>query len=152
MAFHSTLVVKKVDISLLHQTPLHDFSRAPRSIDKHRKYWKASEQRNFLLYYSLPILASILPLFYFHHYSLLVSAIHILLQEKVITEQVDAAEVMLQDFYQLLPELYGETSCTLNAHSLTHLAMFVKLWGPLWTHSLFGYENMNGHITSLIHS
>ena len=53
--------VKAVNSCLLLQTPPHDFSRAPRSIEKHRKFWKASEYRNFLLYYSLPILSSTLP-------------------------------------------------------------------------------------------
>ena len=59
---------------------------------------------------------------------------------------------MLKDYYELLPELYGTKSCTLNAHSLTHLSMYVRLWGPLWTHSAFGFESMNGHLTSMIHS
>ncbi len=144
--------VKKVDSYLLYQSPPHDFSRAPRSIEKHRRFWKASEQRNFLLYYSLPILSSILPPLYFHHYSLLVCAMHILLQSKLTEIQIQAAEVMLFDYYKLLPELYGEKSCTLNAHSLTHLTAYVRLWGPLWTHSLFGFESMNGHLTSMIHS
>ena len=66
--------------------------------------------------------------------------------------QVTAAEEMLKDYYELLPELYGMKSCTLNAHSLTHLAAYVRLWGPLWTHSAFGFESMNGHLTSMIHS
>jgi hypothetical protein len=52
----------------------------------------------------------------------------------------------------MLPELYGDKSCTLNAHLLVHLTTYVKLWGPLWTHSLFGFESMNGHITSMLHS
>ena len=52
----------------------------------------------------------------------------------------------------MLPNLYGIRSCTLNAHSLIHLGMYVRLWGPLWTHSLFGYESLNGHLTSMIHS
>ena len=28
----------------------------------------------------------------------------------------------------------------------------MRLWGPLWTHSAFGFESMNGHLTSMIHS
>ena len=59
---------------------------------------------------------------------------------------------MLKDFYSMLPELYGTNSCTFNAHSLTHLTMYVRLWGPLWTHSLFGFESFNGHLSSMIHS
>ena len=48
--------------------------------------------------------------------------------------------------YNLLPELYGEQSCTANVHLLSHLTKFVRLWGPLWTHSSFRYENKNGNI------
>ena len=51
----------------------------------------------------------------------------------------------------LLPELYGQSSCTANAHQLLHLAKYVRLWGPLWTHSLFDYANKNGHLKNLFH-
>ena len=59
---------------------------------------------------------------------------------------------MLTAFYELPPELYGATSCPLNSHLLVHLADYVRLWGPLWTHSAFGFESINGHINSMIHS
>ena len=52
---------------------------------------------------------------------------------------------MLHDCCDLLPELYGDTRCTHNAHLLTHLAKYIRLWGPLCTHLAFGFENMNGH-------
>ena len=70
---------------------------------------------------------------------------HILLQIKLNDVQILAAEEMLNLFYLLLPHLYGTKSCTLNAHSLIHLTKYVKWWGPLWTHSLFGFETMNGY-------
>ena len=69
--------VKQIDKNLLKQRPPHDFSRVPRSVEKHRKYWKASELGNWLLYYSLPLLLNVPPL-YLHHFSLLVCAMHIL--------------------------------------------------------------------------
>ena len=144
--------VKKVDKYLLEQRPPHDFSRIPRSIEKHRKFWKASEFRNWLLYYSLPLLVNVLPPLYLHHFSLLVCAMHILLQSQLSEVQIRAAEEMLATFYDLLPELYGDKNCTLNAHLLIHLTKYVRLWGPLWTHSAFGFESMNGYITSMIHS
>lgn len=59
---------------------------------------------------------------------------------------------MLNDFYVMLPELYGTTSCTLNAHCLTHLTKYVRQWGPLWNQSLFGFESWNGHMTAMLHS
>ena len=66
--------------------------------------------------------------------------------------KIRAAEELLQTFHELLPELYGQRSCTANAHCLTHMPRFVRLWGPLWTHSAFGFESMNGHIHRMFHS
>ncbi len=144
--------IKNIDIDIIRQCPPHDFSRSPRNLSKYLKHWKANEFKYWLLYYSLPLLVKYLPPLYFHHYALLVCSIHILLQTKLKETQIKAAEQMLLDYYTLLPELYGDKSCTLNAHSLTHLCLYVRLWGPLWSHSLLGFESYNGHITSMIHS
>lgn len=143
--------VKKIDIELLKQRPPNEFSRPPRSISKHVKFWKASELRNWLLYYSLPLLLDFLPSLYWHHFALLVCAMHILLSESITHAQIEAAEQMLNTFHRFLPELYGESSCTANAHLLSHLTKYVKLWGPLWTHSAFGFENKNGKLKHLFH-
>ena len=151
-AFYLGRCGRQIDDLLLRQRPPHEFTHPPRSVLNHRNYWKASELRNWLLFYSLPILMMCLPPLYLHHYALLVSAIHILLQESLTTSQITAAELMLCDFVALLPELYGEHSCNMNAHLLTHLAKYVRLWGPLWTHSAFGFENKNGHLKYLFHS
>lgn len=40
---------------------------------------------------------------------------------------------------------------TANVHQLRHLVYFVRLFGPLWVYSCFGFENMNGCLTSMIH-
>lgn len=93
-----------------------------------------------------------LPSLFLHHYALLVCALHILLQDCLSTAQIDAAEAMLFDFVALLPELYGGKSCTANSHLLTHLPKYVRFWGPLWTHSAFGFESKNGHLKHLFHS
>ena len=80
---------------------------------------------------------------YFHHFALLVCAMHILLQKELNDSLVRAAQSMLDDFYFLCPELYGDRICVLNVHLLSHMANFVHLWGPLWTHSAFGFESMD---------
>ena len=51
-----------------------------------------------------------------------------------------------------MPELYGVKSCTVNAHAQIYLPYFVKQWGPLWTHSAFSFESMNGMLKGLFHS
>ena len=53
--------VQQIDRELLKQRPPQEFSRPPCSIKKHFKYWKASELRNWLFFYSLPLLLDILP-------------------------------------------------------------------------------------------
>lgn len=150
--------LSQIDQVFLKQTPPIELSRPPRSITRHLKYWKASEFRSWLLFYSLPLLIDMLPPLYWHHFSLLVCAMHILLQAELSISLIDSADKMLQDFYHLLPELYGQQSCTINAHLLTHLCKYVRLWGPLWTHSSFSFESKNGilkkafHGRSIIHS
>lgn len=53
--------IATIDNQLLQQRPPSEFSRPPRSIHKHLKFWKASEFRNWLLFYSLPLLLHVLP-------------------------------------------------------------------------------------------
>ena len=45
----------------------------------------------------------------------------------------------------------GESSQTHNFHLLRHLTYFVKLFGPLWVYSCFGFEALNGFLTTMIH-
>lgn len=141
-----------VDAQLMRQRLPLEFSHPPRSIGQHLHYWKASELRNWLLYYSLPLLLPHLPPLYWHHYALLVCAVHILLKDTLADAEIDAAEQMLYDFLIMLPDLYPERCCTVNSHLLSHLAKYARAWGPLWTHSSFGYENKNGHIKQFIHN
>jgi hypothetical protein len=150
--FYLGRYLQAIDKDLMQQHPPHEISRSPRSIAKHINYWKASELRSWLLYYSLPLILKYLPALYFHHFSLLVCAIHILLQDSLSDKMICAAEQMITDFFNLLPELYGNRSCTANAHSLNHLCKFVRLWGPMWTHSAFGYESKNGHLKNMFHA
>ena len=65
---------------------------------------------------------------------------HILLSDDITCAQVDAAEQLLLDFCIFLPDLHGDTSYTANAHLLTHLGKYVRLWGQLWTPSTFALK------------
>ena len=66
-----------MDDQLMKQHPPHEFSRPPRSIQKHMNHWKASELWSWLLYYSPPLLLNHLPPLYWHHYALLICAIYL---------------------------------------------------------------------------
>ena len=144
--------IERIDASFTVQCPPHDFTRAPWSIQRRQKFWKASEYRAWLLFYSLPLLLSFLPPLYIHHFAVLVCALHMLLQPKLSPTQIGAAEMMLKDFVVLLPELYYEKECTLNSHLPIHLDEHTRLWGPLWTFSAFGFEHKKGYLMGHIHS
>ena len=66
--------VLEADSRLLQIKPPLTITRTPRSIQQHRAYWKASEYRAWLLFYSVPVMMSILPQEYLVHHMLLVEA------------------------------------------------------------------------------
>ena len=117
---------------LLKIKPPSEFRRTPRSI-RTSKYWKANEYRAWLLYYSIPILSEIhFPPDYLNHFSLLVSSMHILLNNSIPKANLEMANLMLNRFYELMPLLYPETMCILNVHSVIHMCDFAHRCGPLW--------------------
>ena len=148
-AFYLGCYTSATDNALLKQHPLLEFSRPPRSIKHNIHYWKASELRSWLLFYSLPLLVNFFPSFYWHHYSLLYVVCIILLQKELNIAQIEAAKQLLWDFYELLPELYGEVSCP-PALTSWHVCKTLQ-WGPLWSQSSFGSESKNGILKHLVH-
>ena len=109
--------------------------------------YKASEYKAWILFYALPVLSLFLPLQFSRHLSLLVCALHILLSDRVVVKELD---IMLSNFYQRAGDLYNQSIYTINMHSLEHIVAFFKLWGPLWSYSMFGFENLNGYIGKCI--
>lgn len=85
------------------------------------------------------------------HLSLLVSALFLLLKEGITFQDINKADDLLLEFVVRFQLLYGEASMTFNVHLLTHLTKSVKLWGPLWAHSAFVFENANGGLLKLVH-
>ena len=75
---------------------------------------------------------------------------HILLESDISSDQLALADQLLQS-YQHMSDLYGDESCKMNIHYVVHLSSFVRMWGPLWIHSCFGFENMNGHLKKMFH-
>ena len=114
------------------------------------KYFKALEYRAFLLYYSLPALAGLLPQKFWDHHALLVIAIYWLLQQSISPRQVEACQAMLNQYCYQFSSLYSERYMTANVHLLVHLPDCVKQLGPLWVHSCFQFEGKNGLLKSLI--
>ncbi|KAM7285073.1 uncharacterized protein ISCGN_032047 [Ixodes scapularis] len=141
--------LKTIDERLLAIQPPDFITRTPRSV-RHRMYWKASEFRAWLLFYSIPVLSGILPLAHLQHFVLLVSAIHMLLKQSVRRHEIDLAETFLSRFVEESASLYGPQFLTFNMHQLTHLGLSVRRWGPLWATSAFLFEDRNGELVRVI--
>lgn len=57
------------------------------------------------------------------------------------SERVDQAEVLVQEFVELYPSVYGSNSVTYNIHVLLHIPFYVRKYGPLDTFSRYKFEN-----------
>ncbi|XP_069102496.1 uncharacterized protein [Argopecten irradians] len=130
--------------------PPHLISRMPQNIDDYGD-WKASEFRTFLLFYSVPVLNDILPTDYFSHYVNLVVGVYHLLKVSISGEDILSAKRSLQRFVGGVEKLYGERYSTFNVHSLLHLTQKIEDLGPLWAHSCFFYEGLNGDLRNQFH-
>ena len=143
--------VHAADQRLMSIQPPSTISRKPRSLTE-RKYWKASEYRAFLFYYSLPVMFNVLPTEYYEHYMLLSHAIFILNSVSITPRGLTKANKLLHRFYYEFPSLYHERYLTLNMHQILHLTETVRNLGPLHTFSCFDHEHANGLLCRMIHS
>ena len=95
------------------------------------------------LFYSLVILKGILPTRFLNHFFLCVYGIHLLLGDKISSQQIRDAEVALTKFVIEFEQLYGIRRCSFNVHCLIHMAYSVRNCGPLWATSAFMFEAHN---------
>ncbi|XP_070392858.1 uncharacterized protein [Dermacentor albipictus] len=141
--------VSCIDERLSGLQPVFEMPRLPRSL-AHRKYWKSSEWRNWLLYFSPIVLVGILPQPYYNNWLKFVSLMHVLLADSVSSELLRSVQKQMFLFLKEYEVLYGKENITFNAHSLLHLVDSVREWGPLWNFSAYPYENMNGRLVRLV--
>ncbi|CAN8008565.1 unnamed protein product, partial [Ixodes pacificus] len=141
--------IAELDQKLLAMRPPKDVRRMPRSL-KERKFWKAKELENWILYYSVPVLDGLLPNQYLRHWALLVESLHVMLGKKISVSDIDAVDGMMLEFMITTQLLYEKHSMTYNLHQLGHLVKSVRLWGPLWSHSAFPFESGNGFLKARI--
>ncbi|XP_071855403.1 uncharacterized protein [Apostichopus japonicus] len=138
--------VQEISSRLLKIKPPCEASRLPRSL-LDRKFWKATEWKNFLLY-SPVILCGLLPARFLTHWWLLVYAIYSLGSSTVTTKMIQDSKCALLKFVIQMQDLYGLEHISYNVHQLTHLSQYVLNWGPLWASSAFAFEDNNQRIKS----
>ena len=124
--------------------------RHPRSVESSKK-WKASEFRNWLLFWSLPIMSEYLPDDYKQHWMELVLASYLILQDRISPRDLEVAHELFRSFSRKIRHLYRMQEYKYNLHQLLHFKMMVENWGPAWGISTFMFENYNGILRKMIH-
>lgn len=140
---------EQINKRLRQVKPPYVVHRKPRDLGQ-VSHWKASEYRNWLLFYSIPCLTGFLKEKYLCHFSKLVEAVYLLLGQGITRADLDRARELLAEFAKEFGH-YGQNCLSLNVHHLTHLVTCVENLGPLWAFSAFGYESLNGEIKKPIH-
>ncbi|CAI8020857.1 hypothetical protein GBAR_LOCUS12434 [Geodia barretti] len=140
--------ISEAESRLLGVKPPDVVTRVPKSF--RGRGWKATECRTFLLYY-LPLLHGILPDKYLVHALLLSKAMRLLLADEISQADIEIADNLLGLYWRLTEDYYGLKHCKVNVHLLGHLSHYVKLFGPLWTHSAFAFEDAIGGLVKKSH-
>lgn len=130
---------------------LDDFKSSPSLINPLVKlnkfsFWKAKDFRNYLLYFS--------PFIQFYSDNMLLNSIisslrrgiFLLLQENQDSKIFTQVRNDFVSFLTGFSSIFGEHYCTPNFHDLIHLVDCVKMSGPLYEYSGFGFEHLNGRL------
>lgn len=126
--------------------------RLPRNLEKHYAHLKATELQAWLLYYAIPCVNGYLPAKHLKHFACLSEGIHLLLWDCITEDDLNRAEKLLDTFYKDFAKLYRLGSCGLNVHNIgAHLTFYVRLWGPLYSWSCFGFEDWNATLLQSAH-
>ncbi|XP_073819948.1 uncharacterized protein [Musca autumnalis] len=117
-----------------------NFVRKPRTIDEIKR-WKATEFRQFLLYTGVVVLKDIIDDDTYYHFLLLHCAYRLLCCPYSYKNNVDSAEILLQDFVKFFENIYGEQNVTYNVHNLLHICECVREHGLVTEFSAYDFEN-----------
>ncbi|XP_051176780.1 uncharacterized protein LOC127291625 isoform X1 [Leptopilina boulardi] len=147
-------IINDIDTFMRNIKVTNQICRLTRLLSE-KEFWKAKEWENWVLYFSLPILTTVLPSEnkkYAEHWSLFVEALHLLLKDDIKIWEIDLADKLLHEFVAGIEKIYSAASMTFNVHLLLHLAKTVYYWGPLWAFSAFAFESGNGKLLKVIHA
>ena len=117
-----------------------EFARLP-EILKYFKEFKATEHRQFLLYYGTVITNGIVSNNTYLHYVLLSTAIRCLSFKSPSYCQLSFARLALKKFILGAELIYNLNFMSSNIHNLNHLVDDVEKFGPLDSYGAWAYEN-----------
>jgi hypothetical protein len=128
-----------------------DFQRHLRSLDK-MSLWKGSELRTFVLYVGPCVLENEIAADHFKNFMLFHTALTILTNNQLAVDFNEIAKIIIDEFVEELPLLYGADFVTYNSHIFTHISDDCMTNGSLDNFSAFKFESYIGKLKSLVKS
>ncbi|KAK5647815.1 hypothetical protein RI129_002707 [Pyrocoelia pectoralis] len=135
----------------LQSTVPKEFSRKPRSLVD-INHWKATEFRNFLLYYGPLVLKDVVCENVYKNFLALHVASRILISHTAIKDScnLEYAANLLRYFVTTFQTIYGSDKISHNVHNLLHICDDVKKYGPLDMFSAFKFESYMAQLKRLL--
>jgi hypothetical protein len=128
-----------------------EFHRGPRAFHE-TGFWKAVEFKNFVLYWGMAIVDGMLNEDQNYHFRLLAISLRILESEEY-KQYWPATKLMLEQYVNEFPNLYGARHMVCAMHKLLHLTDECEQFGPLYSFSSYAFESYIGAIQNLtLHS
>lgn len=127
---------------------LSSLMRIPRTL-KTMNLWKAKEWHSWLLFYAVICMQGVIPKEYIIHFSMLSSALHILLKKSISADELHKAHILLLRYIFLYQQYFGKTAMVYNVYLLIHAKRSIECLGPAWTHTAFGFEGYNKYLLQL---
>ena len=117
----------------------HNINRKFPLFEKTTK-WKSSELKLFILYLAVPLLLDVLPNSYWFLLCIYVYGVRTMYEPFNNKREIEVAKNMIQTYYELLDEFFGQYAYTYTIHAHTHLADQVIQHGSLQANSQFVFE------------
>lgn len=117
-----------------------EFQRKPRGIEELPR-WKATEFRQFILYYGPIVLKNIIHDDVYYEFIILHVAYRLITTPKHFQSNMDNANELFKLFVENFSKIFGDTSITFNVHSTLHLTQCVSDYGLTTNFSAYCFEN-----------
>lgn len=117
-----------------------EFARLPETLN-YLKDFKATQHRQFLLYFGLVVINGIVSENVYIHYLLLSTAIRCLSFKNPSTTHLSFARLALKSFIEDAEFIYNLNFLSSNVHNLCHLVDDVEMYGSIESYAAWPYEN-----------
>jgi len=121
-----------------------DVGGIPYKIESGMASLTADQWKTWTCLYSLYVLHDVLPKEHLNCWWLFVQACILICQPVLTHKAIDKADEFFMEFCQVVENLYGTQSCTINLHLHCHLAECLCDYGPVHSTWCFSFERYNG--------